>query len=113
MEDPVKFDVFACVIPGRTDDAVAHFRKVGVYDNELAIRKEVNRFTTRNEPIKILGSVSWSRAKSSEDEFSWARNILLYQEGYRPNDETAYCIQHNLFYGGVLGCHVCSGFYVR
>ena len=38
--------------------------------------------------------------------------LELFQSGYGPADRDAllWCLRHEVYFGGVLGCPVCSGF---
>lgn len=113
MEDPIRFDVWATVRPGSHKNAVHDIVNAGSELTELEIRNQVNRSARDGKPILVLRSLGWSRAKAiREKPASWMRDVLVYQEGEGPRlGDTSFCKNHNLYYAGVLGCHVCTGFY--
>ena len=113
MEDPIRFDVWATVRPGSHKNAVHDIANAGLGLTELEIRKQVNRSAHDGKSILVLRSLGWSRAKTiREKPASWMHDVLVYQEGGGPlKVDTSFCKNHYLHYAGILGCHVCRGFY--
>ena len=111
MEDPIRFDIYGKVDPGKRDEAVVSLISVNVYPDEIEVRKAVSKSCQKNVRIQLARSATWSSANEFEQSCNWANQIVFCQEGYWPDDESSYCKKHNLYYGGILGCHVCEGFY--
>lgn len=112
MEEPVKFDVYGKVPPDRLQHAANFAWSEGTYPSRLAALKAANHAIQHNVHIIILRSVGWLYAQKFSRLAPWAEEVVFCQEGYQISDGHAYCSAHNLWYGGVCGCHVCSGFYV-
>lgn len=112
MEDPVKFDVYGKVPPSMARDAANFSCAEGTYPSRFEALKAANHSTQHNVHIILLRSVGWLLAQKISKLAPWAREVVFCQEGYEINDKYAYCQKHNLQYGGVRGCHVCSGFFV-
>ena len=112
MEDPIRFDIYGKVDPRTRAEAVVFLKSVNVYSSEIEVRKAVSESCQKNMRIQLARSVTWSSANQFEQSCNWANQIVFCQEGYWP-DDGVYCKRHNLYYGGVLGCHVCEGFYKK
>jgi hypothetical protein len=112
MEDPVRFDVYGKVPPGMAQSAADFSVSEGTYSSRSEALKAANHSTQHNVHIILMRSVGWLHAQKNSKHAPWAMELVFCQEGYEINDKYAYCQKHNLQYGGILGCHVCSGFYV-
>ena len=114
MEDPIRFDVWAKIIPAQRGDALAAIGAQKVFPSEIELRKAINNALRTKGFIQVAKALAYAPAldfiKHSADFLS---QPTLFQEGYGPNNRTAYCEKHNVHFGGCLGCHVCRGFYVQ
>ncbi len=111
MEDLIKFDVWGRLIPGFYDAALAEIRATRIYSSELELRQALNKARHGGFALKVAAGMSWSVAHQFLKNSSWLQEPILYQEGRSPSDHLFYCEKHKLYFGGCLGCHVCSGFY--
>jgi hypothetical protein len=77
------------------------------------VRRLVNNSAVRGDWVLVMSSATWRQVEAFRREIRvWCREVRVYQEGYGPSDEqTDFCSRHQFYYGGCLGCHVCSGFY--
>jgi hypothetical protein len=115
MEDPIQFDVWATVNAGCIALAVEALGHLRPELSSLDLRKLINRSVTTNAQILIAPDLRWSEVQNLRRTLlTWANNLSVFQQDYTPEDAATsnYCRIHNLVYGGCLGCHVCSGFYV-
>lgn len=113
MEDPIKFDVWGRLVPSAYAVALAAIRATEVYSGELELRKALNNARHGGFTLKVATGMSWSVAHQFLKNSFWLQEPVLYQEGCSPADHLFYCAKHKLYFGGCLGCHVCSGFYER
>ena len=125
MEDPIMFDLWACVLRGNGKQAIEEMFDWCVNNptfpefNLRESRFAVNRSMVQGESVQIARRRTWSQAQSIRtNPPAWAQDIRLYQEGYEP-EKFIYprrfkgsCEVHDFFYGGCLGCHVCRGFFI-
>ncbi len=112
MEEPVKFNLWGRIIPDRREEALTVVRQQAVFPSEIELRKAVMSAIRTNEQMQIsaaygLGAVT-DLANSLGTTFT---DLTLCQECYWPAGEKTFCSEHNLHFGGCLGCHICSGFY--
>ena len=112
MEDPVRFDVYGYVVPEASAAAARALISHGAYASELEARAAAARGKHGSSPALIASHISWGTAQALRASSGPFRDIVVLQEGYSPADSTNFCSVHGLHYGGILGCHVCSGFYV-
>lgn len=112
MEDPIKFDVYGKVPPGKSQSATDLFIVEGTYSSRPEALKAANYSIKNNARVILIRSVGWLRAQVTSALAPWAKDVVFCQEGYEPDDKRAYCQKHNLQYGGIFNCHVCSGFYI-
>lgn len=114
MEDPISFDVWAKVTPGNREAAVRALSSLRPELKRHEVRMLVNRSVAQDEAILVAEGRGWdfvqTFGKLSSD---WLDAILVYQRGWNPGNRTSHCPTHQFNYGGCLGCHVCSGFFVR
>jgi len=114
VEDPIRFDIWGTVIPTRREAALIAARERGGYVSEIELRKAIGASCRSKIPVRVAKSVSYSLAMDFMRHSSASlHGQALYQEGFTPEDQTAYCEKHCFHFGGCLGCHVCRGFYVE
>lgn len=114
MEDPVRFDVWCTPGPSERDQAISDLLSLRPDEGELKLRAELQAAVNSASPLLTAEGLPWNRAQSFlASKPAWALEVHLFQEGRLPTEELHHCDSHNLSYGGVLGCHVCTGFYQR
>ncbi len=118
MEDPICFDIWVKIERGHTAEAVAWVADLRPLLSALEVRKLINDATMRGEWALVAQSVGWSRVSELRaTKPAWSGEMRVCQEMYRPDAPLGpfynYCKRHQLYFGGCLGCHVCSGFVVR
>lgn len=114
MEDPIKFDLWGKILAGERDRALSVLRSHKLYDSELELRKTVQSAVRCNAPVRVSSAMGYTEVTAFAGAVSSIfAELAVYQEGWTPHDKSQYCEQHDLHYGGCLGCHVCSGFYIR
>ncbi len=114
MEDPVRFDVWCTPGPSERDQAISDLLSHRPDEGELKLRAELQAAVNSASPLLTAESLPWNRAQSFlTSKPAWALEVHLFQEGLLPTKELQHCSSHNLSYGGVLGCPVCTGFYQR
>src|SRR5437016_5669787 len=113
MEDPVRFDLWVRVAPGRHSQATCYLA-----DHCPELSRPVILRTTKASAVDgawaLAGkAMTWSAVQEFRNEPpDWSMEHRIYQEGYGPTDvEAEHCREHDLFFGGCLGCHVCGGFF--
>ncbi|MBU2709401.1 hypothetical protein KCM76_25645 [Zooshikella marina] len=111
MEEPIRFDVYGKIDTSRKKEAIVYLDELGVYEKNLELRKAVNEATRENRFTILAKSLGYSDAVSFLGSCDWAKELTLVQEMYYPGGEESFCKQHTLHFGGIFGCHVCSGFY--
>ena len=113
MEDPIRFDAWCTLGDVFREQVISDLLASRPNKTELDLRIEINRAANSATPILAATGMSWSRAQELRAcPPAWAAKVELFQEGLLPTDTLWHCDEHGLFYGGCLGCHVCSGFYV-
>lgn len=115
MEDPVRFDIRVTVKPGSAAEAVADLLPLDPQVPEVEVRRQVSRSWREGTFILLAARLPRSRVlEIRAAPPAWAADLRCYQEGYSPDLPPAgYCPQHDLHFAGCLGCHVCTGFFVR
>lgn len=111
MEDPVRFDVFGIIRSGMSQAAADFMVLEGTFKSRREALVAANRSVQSEAPTLLLRSVTWSVARDVGERLAWAEGVVNCQEGYTPDSGRDYCETHNFQYGGIFGCHVCSGFY--
>lgn len=114
MEDPVRFDIWVTVRSGAAAEAVADLLPLDPQVPEVEVRRRVSRSWRQGTFILLAARVSWSQVLAVRlTPPAWAAELRFYQEGSSPDLPPAgYCPEHDLHFGGCLGCHVCTGFFV-
>jgi hypothetical protein len=116
VENPVRFDGWCVVRQGLTTDAVAALLASRPGLSELDARRQVNRSVTTGSFILLLEAASWDLVtRLRRDPPNWVGVVRVYQQGFSPDEmqNLNFCPVHELYHGGCLGCHVCSGFFVE
>ena len=110
MEDPVRFDIWCECERVKRDRIAAYLDQLPV--RPAVAKPEVKRFNGRRMEMIFHGR-SWRvvQAIRANPAF-WLVRLTVYQEGCGPAETAGlhYCGLHDLYYAGVLGCHVCTGF---
>jgi hypothetical protein len=112
MEDPIDFDVYVRLPAGMTQEAADLFELEKSCASRLEALKCANASIQQGTHVRLMRRVGWAHANSAATIAPWLQDIIVCQAGYAPNDKHAYCPKHALRYGGIRGCHVCSGFYL-
>ena len=114
MEDPVSFDVWAKVTPRNREVAVGELSSLRPGLKRIEVRMLVNRSAANDEAILVAEDQGWDFVQAFKKLASdWLEEILVYQNGLKPCGRINHCSIHQLNYAGCLGCHVCTGFFVR
>ncbi|WP_413665350.1 hypothetical protein ACG1BZ_09225 [Microbulbifer sp. CNSA002] len=113
MEDPIRFDVYGKIDVSHKKDAVAYLDESEFYEKPLEVRKAVNEAVRESSFTILAKSLGYGDAVSFIESCKWAKELTLAQEMYYLDGEESFCKQHNLHFGGIFGCHVCSGFYQK
>ena len=83
VEDPIRFDIYGKVDPGKRDEAVVSLKSVNVYPGEIEVRKAVSESCQNNVRIQLARSATWSSANEFEQSCSWANQIVFWDRfGY-------------------------------
>jgi hypothetical protein len=111
VEEPLRFDIW-CECERVNRKAVADYLRclsleppVGGPDSKrLTGRRMVLKFLAR--PWRVVEAFRSSPAP-------WFGPVRVYQQFYGPEQAELlhHCEAHDLYYAGVIGCHVCTGFY--
>jgi hypothetical protein len=114
VEDPIRFDIWVTVRPGAAAEAITELLSLDPQLSEVEARRRVSRSWREGVLIPLAGRVPWSQVLATRvAPPAWVRELRCYQEGYSPDLPPAgYCPEHDLHFGGCLGCHVCTGFFV-
>ncbi len=113
MEDPISFDTYVRVQPGEVARAAQALRELRPELTELEAHRLANRSATLGHWILLGSQLPWGQATSIlETVPAFFPEVQLLQAGREPSDSLSYCESHNLHVAGVLGCPVCSGFFV-
>lgn len=93
-------------------EALEVIRAQSVFAGEMELRMAVMECMREGKLMQVSSAMGYQAvqqlAATTKDLFS---EITYCQEGYSPN--AAYCSNHNFHYGGILGCHLCSGFFEK
>jgi hypothetical protein len=113
VEDPVRFDVWALVVPSRREEAVDILRAASPNESELAVRLLVNGAVRRSERVLVARGLGYAAAREVVDSpgaaFHGARLVQAH-DTYR--DDMAFCLRHGLSHRQGARCNVCWDFFV-
>jgi hypothetical protein len=110
MEDPVRFHVWGKIIPAKREEALRVIRSQATYPDEVELRKAVMNCLREKRPVQVSLALGYSAAQQLTAAIAEQFEELTYsQEGYTPAGQ--FCPKHNFYFGGCLGCHLCSGFF--
>ena len=113
MEAPVRFDIWASIVPEHRKEAIVWLAANNEHFGEIAVRRKVSESARSGRPVLISPEVPWSAVEMMRAALpAWSASLKVVQAGHSPLDTgLSYCNVHELYFAGVLGCHVCSGFY--
>lgn len=112
MEEPVLIHVWGKIIPAKRREATDVIRAHAVFPNEIELRKAVMECLREKSHIQLSSELGYQAAQQLTSAVEGMFDEVTYsQEGYGPKSE--FCPAHNFHFGGVLGCHLCSGFFVK
>lgn len=115
MEDPITFDVWGHLRLGMGKIARALLHEARPDASRLSILQSIAKEPTTPDGLLIVEDIGWGAAEEWRARASEAfERIEVYQSGYGPSRQARmqFCPIHHLYFGGVLGCPVCRGFYV-
>ncbi|WP_458763498.1 hypothetical protein [Cupriavidus basilensis] len=113
MEDPVRFDIWAKPTEQERRKALGVLLEQGPYASELALRTQLAAAIREHAWLKLSASVAFSHAQRlSADIQQFTADVAVCQEGWEPGEKSHHCDEHDLYYGGSRGCHICSGFHI-
>ena len=111
MEDPIRFDLW-CECERVNRDAIASYLgRLSLSPKPAA--PDSKRLTGQRMLLRFHGR-SWCLVEAMrENPPPWLVRLAVYQEGYGPakKETLQHCERHDLHYAGVIGCHVCTGFF--
>lgn len=113
MEEPISFDVYGKIDSDYREEAVAKLLGANIYTSEIEARKSINAACRDGKYTILSRGQGWEESNKFMNACSWANELALCQEMYYPGGKESYCKEHNLHYGGISGCHVCSEFYKK
>jgi len=111
MEDPIRFDVWGTIAKGAFAVAKDELQSSDPGLPRLELLKRINKSIVEHKLIRVVTGIDWSQAQELlSNRPAWLESAAVFQEGYGPEDAALhFCPAHNLYYGGILGCHVCRG----
>ena len=113
MEEPIRVDVYGKIVLSCKKQAIAYLEESGIYKKSLDVRLAINNSTREKRFTVLAKSLGYDEAVFFAASCDWADDITFTQEMYFPGGDEGFCKIHNLHFGGILGCHVCSGFYQK
>jgi hypothetical protein len=110
MEDKIKFDVRGVIKIAEINEALVYFTLYQPEINKLELYKKIKG--DEGSGVLIRGGLTWAECKIFKEEtLTWLEAYYIVQEGWSKQDQNLlYCDKHDVFYGGVLGCHICNEF---
>jgi hypothetical protein len=110
MEEPVRFHVWGKIIPTKRQEALDVIRTQAVFPDEIELRKAIMKSVRENRLVQVSSALGYGAAQQLAASLEgWFEELTYSQEGYGPNAQ--YCPRHNFYFGGCLGCYLCSNFY--
>jgi hypothetical protein len=112
MEEPVLIHVWGKINPAKRGEATDVVRSHAVFPSEMELRKAVMECLREKSHIQLSSALGYQAAQQLASAVEGVFDgVTFAQEGYCPNSE--FCHAHNFHFGGVLGCHLCSGFFAK
>ena len=111
MEDPIRFDLWCECKRVNRNEIESYLRRLPL--RPVLAGPDSKRLIGRGMLLHFLAR-SWRVVEILRaDPALWLVRMTVYQQGYGPGNAAAlhYCEVHDLHYAGVIGCHVCEGFY--
>jgi hypothetical protein len=111
MEDPVAFDLWVAISPGKKTEAQQLLQRAKPEMPRLALLQVVNKGTVGRELVPVVEELGWEEVQAWRAEAAAVGTVEVYQAGYGPSDDQRLhqCPDHGLRYGGCFGCPVCDG----
>jgi hypothetical protein len=111
LEDPTPFDLWAAVSPDKTPLAIELLQRAWPNASRLSVLKAVRRSAFDPSFIPVSNMLGWGESQALKRDWEEVGQVRIYQSGYGPTDEQRlhHCDEHQLFYGGIFGCHVHRG----
>jgi hypothetical protein len=114
MEDSIQFDLYGSIKKDETDAAKVGLSKTRSDLNCSDVLKLINSSINSSSQLIIAYNLGLSRAEDLIKSISWSDDLTLLQAGWSPDDANLqHCERHNFYYGGCLGCHICSNNYQK
>jgi hypothetical protein len=111
MEDPIAFEVWLAIGPDKKSEAQLFLQRVRPEMPRLPLRQLVAKAALGSEMVRVAGELGWQEALALKAEAEAVGRVAVYQAGYGPFDDQRLhrCPEHDVRYGGCLGCPVCDG----
>lgn len=113
MEDPTGFDVWLLATEVNSRDVVMWIEDLSGRELSLKDKLAISRVITTSNFFEAFSRVAWVLVCEVRT-FSptWVSGLEVYQEGFLPSEKSRihYCLKHDYYHGGCLGCHVCHGY---
>ena len=116
MEDPIAFDMWGALIPEHKEQAIATIRDFRAELSRQAILRELALALPRDRRVLIAQQLAWGTVRALRERLATEfEHLQVFQTGYGPADQSRLeeCLEHEIWYGGVLGCPVCNGWFLR
>jgi hypothetical protein len=111
MEDPIRFDLWCECKRADRYEIASYLRRLPL--RPVPAGPDCKRLMGQRMRLQFLAR-SWRVVEVLRaNPARWLVRLAVYQQGYGPGNAAGlhYCEVHDLHYAGVLGCHVCTGFY--
>jgi hypothetical protein len=114
VEDPVSFDLWGKIVSDKRSIAIKEISSLRPTLMQIEVRILVNNSIFNDDHILVVGNKGLDFVQTFQAlSIDWLEDMCLYQYGCQPQDKTRYCKLHKLHYGGCLGCHICTGFFMH
>jgi hypothetical protein len=110
MEDPIQFSIWGNPIAESRKSVENLLAVTRPHESRLNILRMISRAIAEDAPLRFAGPLGWAATQRLRVDPMF-RNVRVFQAGYGPDDQDSlgFCEIHAVFYGGCLGCPVCSG----
>lgn len=112
MEDHVTFDLWGIAERAMQRELEEILRASQPEVKRASITRKIARSALLAESVILVENVGWRDVQVWRTRTAkFARSVRINQAGCVPTDERplAFCSVHDLYFGGCLGCPVCSG----
>jgi hypothetical protein len=110
MEDPVLFDVWIRSVDEHNEPEVRRILEARGGQG-LIQRRAIVQARVSHTALLVAGEVGWSAVEAVRREVPGSDlALMVLQTGLKPHslERASSCGVHELWYGGVLGCPVCT-----